>query len=154
MSLIHQKLYLGEKLSTINMPDYCNELIEYLKDSFNVEQCILFEMQIDPIELDISQAIQLGLIMNEVVTNSIKYAFPDKTNCIINISLIEITENCYILIISDNGIGIPNVSDLQNSNSFGMTLIQGLSDALEGDLFIENDNGITVKLAFKKEFKP
>ena len=154
MSLIHQKLYLGEKLSTINMPDYCNELIEYLKDSFNVEECILFEMQIDPIELDISQAIQLGLIMNEVVTNSIKYAFPDKTNCIINISLIEITENCYILIISDNGIGIPNVSDLQNSNSFGMTLIQGLSDALEGDLFIENDNGITVKLAFKKEFKP
>lgn len=153
MSLIHQKLYLGEKLSTINMPDYCSELIEYLKDSFNVEQSIHFEMQIDPIELDISQAIPLGLIMNEVVTNSIKYAFPSKTNCSIYISLIEITENCYILIISDSGVGISNISDLQNSNSFGMTLIQGLSDTLEGDLSIENENGITVKLAFKKELK-
>lgn len=153
MSLIHQKLYLGEKLSTINMPDYCNELIEYLKDSFNVGHSIRFKMQIDPIELDISQAIPLGLIMNEVVTNSIKYAFPDQTNCSINISLIEITENCYILIISDNGVGTSKVSDLQNSNSFGMTLIQGLSDALEGDLSIENEDGLTVKLAFKKEFK-
>jgi two-component sensor histidine kinase len=150
MSLIHQKLYLGDNLSTINMPFYCSELVEYLKDSFNVEQCIHFEMQIDPIELDISQAIPLGLIMNEVVTNSIKYAFPNKTNCIINISLIEIRENCYILIIADNGIGISNVSDLQNSNSFGMTLIQGLSGTLEGDLSIDNENGLTVKLAFKK----
>jgi two-component sensor histidine kinase len=153
MSLIHQKLYLGDHLSTINMPDYCNELIESLKDSFNVEQCIDFKMKIDPIELDISQAIPLGLIMNEVVTNSIKYAFPDKKNCSIDISLIEITENCYILIIADNGIGISNISDLQNSESFGMTLIQGLSDTLEGDLSIENENGITVKLAFKKELK-
>jgi two-component sensor histidine kinase len=153
MSLIHQKLYLGDNLSTINMPVYCKELVEYLKDSFNIEQSIHFEMLIDPIELDISQAIPLGLIMNEVVTNSIKYAFPEKTNCIIKISLIEITENCYILIVSDNGIGISKVSDLQNSNSFGMTLIQGLSDTLEGDLSIENENGITVKLAFKKELK-
>jgi two-component sensor histidine kinase len=103
--------------------------------------------------LDISQAIPLGLIMNEVVTNSIKYAFPKKENCIITISLLEITEDCYIMIISDNGIGISSVSDLQNSNSFGMTLIQGLSDALEGDLSIENENGISVKLAFKKELK-
>ncbi|OXA78396.1 Two-component sensor histidine kinase, contains HisKA and HATPase domains [Flavobacterium aquidurense] len=153
MSLIHQKLYLGDNLSTINMPDYCNELVEYLKDSFSETQYINFKMQVDPIELDISQAIPLGLIMNEVVTNAIKYAFPDKTNCIINISLLEVTHNCYILIISDNGIGISNVSDLQNSNSFGMVLIQGLSDTLEGDLFLENENGITVKLCFKKELK-
>lgn len=153
MSLIHQKLYLGANLSTINMPDYCDELVEYLKDSFTETKCITFKMQIDQIELDISQAIPLGLIMNEVVTNAIKYAFPDKTNCIINISLIEITQNCYILIISDNGIGILDVSDLQNSDSFGMTLIQGLSDTLEGDLSIENENGITVKLAFKKEIR-
>jgi two-component sensor histidine kinase len=153
MSLIHQKLYLGDNLSTINMPDYCNELVQYLKDSFSETKYITFKIQVDQIELDISQAIPLGLIMNEVVTNAIKYAFPDKTNCIINISLIEITDNCYILIIADNGIGISNVSDLQNSNSFGMTLIQGLSDTLEGDLSIENENGITVKLAFKKELK-
>lgn len=153
MSLIHQKLYLGDNLSTINMPDYCKELVESLKDSFHVEQSINFKMHIDPIELDISQAIPLGLIMNEVVTNSIKYAFPDKKSCSIDISLTEITENCYILIIADNGIGISNVSDLENSNSFGMTLIQGLSDTLEGDLSIENENGIIVKLAFKKELK-
>nr|WP_294784889.1 histidine kinase dimerization/phosphoacceptor domain -containing protein [uncultured Flavobacterium sp.] len=153
MSLIHQKLYLGEKLSTINMPDYCDELIDYLKDSFNVAQLIRFEKEIVPVELDISQAIPLGLIINEVVTNSIKYAFSDKNNCVIKISLLEIMKDCFVLTISDNGIGIANVSDLKNSNSFGMTLIQGLSDTLDGDLSIENENGLIIKLAFKREFK-
>lgn len=151
MSLIHQKLYLESTISTINMQVYCKELVEYLKESFNVENEIQFKIEIDPIELDISQAIPLGLIMNEVVTNSIKYAFPEKNNCIIAISLTEIMKDCYILIISDNGIGVKNVSDLQNSNSFGMTLIQGLNNTLEGDLSIENEKGITLKLAFKRE---
>ncbi|MBS7253633.1 sensor histidine kinase [Flavobacterium branchiicola] len=150
MSLIHQKLYRENALSTVNMPNYCLELIDYLKESFSIEEQIHFELKIDPVELDISQAIALGLIMNEVVTNSIKYAFTDKTNCIIDISLIETSENNYELIIADNGSGIANISKLKNSNSFGMTLIQGLSNTLEGHLSIENKNGITLKLNFTK----
>ncbi|MDY0988303.1 sensor histidine kinase [Flavobacterium sp. CFBP9031] len=152
MSLIHQKLYKEDNVSMIDMPDYCNELVEYLKESFNAEY-IHFEVQIDAIELDISQAIALGLIINEVITNSIKYAFKDTQNCIIRLSLSEISENCYKLFISDNGIGIQDIVELQNSNSFGMTLINGLSNTLEGDLAIKNENGLSFELAFKKEFR-
>ncbi len=149
MSLIHQRLYREDNVSMIDMPEYCNELVEYLKESFNAEY-IHFEVKIDPIELDISQAIALGLIINEVITNSIKYAFKDNANCIINLSLSEISENCHKLLISDNGIGILDIVELQNSDSFGMTLINGLSNTLEGDLFIENENGVSFQLIFKR----
>ena len=152
MSLIHQKLYKEDNVSMIDMPDYCNELVEYLKESFSAEY-IHFEVKIDAIELDISQAIALGLIINEVITNSIKYAFKDTENCIIRLSLSEISENCYKLFISDNGIGIQDIVELQNSNSFGMTLINGLSNTLEGDLAIKNENGLSFELVFKKEFR-
>ncbi|AWK05779.1 hypothetical protein HYN56_16675 [Flavobacterium crocinum] len=150
MSLIHQKLYRENNLSTIDMPEYCNELVDYLKESFHSE-FIHFELNIDPIELDISQAIALGLIINEVVTNSIKYAFKDKENCEIKIALLNDRENYCILIISDNGIGIADISELEHSSSFGMTLIKGLSETLEGTLSIENKNGVTFKLTFEKE---
>ncbi|MCV2485192.1 sensor histidine kinase [Flavobacterium sp. SH_e] len=149
MSLIHQRLYREDNVSMIDMPEYCNELVEYLKESFNAEY-IHFEVKIDPIELDISQAIALGLIINEVITNSIKYAFKDTKNCIITLLLSEISENCYKLLISDNGIGILDVVKMQNSDSFGMTLINGLSNTLEGDLSIENKNGVSFQLLFKR----
>lgn len=152
MSLIHQKLYQEDNVSMINMPEYCNELVEYLKESFNAEH-IHFEVKVEAIELDISQAIALGLIINEVITNSIKYAFNDNSNCIIRLYLSEVVENCYKLEISDNGIGIQDIVELQNSDSFGMTLINGLSNTLEGDLSIKNENGLNFQLIFKKDFK-
>ncbi|MDQ6531146.1 histidine kinase dimerization/phosphoacceptor domain -containing protein [Flavobacterium sp. LHD-85] len=152
MSLIHQRLYQEDNVSMINMPDYCNELVEYLKESFNAEY-IHFEVKIASIELDISQAIAVGLITNEIITNSIKYAFKDTSNCKIRFSLSEVSENCYMLEISDNGIGIPDTTELQNSNSFGMTLINGLSNTLEGDLVVKNENGLSFQLVFKKDFR-
>ncbi|MBL0737671.1 sensor histidine kinase [Flavobacterium sp. GN10] len=152
MSLIHQRLYQEDNVSMINMPDYCNELIEYLKESFNAEY-IHFEIKIASIELDISQAIAVGLITNEIITNSIKYAFKDTSNCNICFKLSEVSENCYMLEISDNGIGIPDTAELQNSNSFGMTLINGLSNTLEGDLVVKNENGLSFQLVFKKDFR-
>jgi two-component sensor histidine kinase len=152
MSLIHQRLYQEDNVSMINMPDYCNELVEYLKESFNAEY-IHFEVKIASIELDISQAIAVGLITNEIITNSIKYAFKDSSNCKIRFSLSEVSENCYMLEISDNGIGTLDTTELQNSNSFGMTLINGLSNTLEGDLVVKNENGLSFQLVFKKDFR-
>ncbi|MFC0779890.1 histidine kinase dimerization/phosphoacceptor domain -containing protein [Flavobacterium sp. HJSW_4] len=152
MSLIHQRLYQEDNVSMINMPDYCNELVEYLKESFNAEH-IHFEVKIASIELDISQAIAVGLITNEIITNSIKYAFKENSNCIIRLSLSEVSENCYMLEVSDNGIGITDIEELQNSNSFGMTLINGLSNTLEGNLAIKNENGLSFQLVFKKDFR-
>jgi two-component sensor histidine kinase len=149
MSLIHQKLYMSENISTINMPIYIKELVEYLKDSFHLKQRIRFEIKIEQLELDVVQAVPLGLIINEAVTNSIKYAFPNNQDCIISITLIATDVNHYLLSIQDNGIGIP-AAFKEKTNSFGMSLIKGLSDDLEGTFSIENNNGTLLKLNFEK----
>ena len=75
MSLIHQKLYQSENVGVIDMRAYINEFISYLKDIFETGSSIRFEQDVDPIKLDVGQAVPVGLILNEVITNSIKYAF-------------------------------------------------------------------------------
>ena len=77
MSIIHQKLYQSETLSTVHMPEYIYELVEYLKESYAIREEISFDVQIENIELSHSFAITLGLILNEAITNAIKYAFHD-----------------------------------------------------------------------------
>ncbi|HKO76433.1 MAG TPA: histidine kinase dimerization/phosphoacceptor domain -containing protein, partial [Flavobacterium sp.] len=149
MSLIHQKLYMSENISTINMPVYIKELVEYLKDSFQLKQRIRFEIKIEQLELDVVQAVPLGLIINEAVTNSIKYAFPNDQEGLIFITLVSKNTNHYLLSIQDNGIGIP-IEFKEKANSFGMSLIKGLSDDLEGTFSIENSNGTLLKLNFEK----
>lgn len=152
MSLIHQKLYNSENISTINMPNYIKELVEYLKDSFSLGQRIRFEVKVDPLELDVAHAVPLGLILNEAITNSIKYAFPDDRTGMIYVTLETMEENLYLLTISDNGIGIDTDFSNKKANSFGMSLIKGLSDDLEAKFSMENNNGTVLKIEFSQEF--
>ncbi|MBW1656781.1 tetratricopeptide repeat-containing sensor histidine kinase [Flavobacterium quisquiliarum] len=152
MSLIHQKLYNSENISTINMLNYIKELVEYLRESFSLGQRIRFEIKVDPLELDVAQAVPLGLILNEAITNSIKYAFPNDRTGMIYITLEAKDEKQYVLTISDNGIGFdPNLND-KKANSFGMSLIRGLSDDIDGNLTMENNNGTILKIEFSQEF--
>lgn len=152
MSLIHQKLYNSENISTINMPNYIKELAEYLKESFNLGQRIRFEIKAEPLELDVAQAVPLGLILNEAITNSIKYAFPNYSIGMIYVSVEKTTGNYYLLTIADNGIGFDAAISSKRKNSFGMSLIKGLSDDLDAKLLIENQNGTTIKIEFLSEF--
>ena len=98
--------------------------------------------------MDVSQAVPLGLILNEAITNSIKYAFPDGRSGIISISLSNITPHHYLFSISDNGIGIPSHVKNKKPGSLGMSLIAGLSEDLDGNFSIENNNGTTIKISF------
>ena len=146
MSLIHQKLYNSENLSSIDMSIYIRELVSYLSESFVTGQRIRFELNVDSLELDVSQAVPLGLILNEAITNAIKYAFPDGRNGIISISLSRASGDQYLLSISDNGIGMPTV--VKKTGSLGMTLMKGLSEDLDGIFSIENKNGTSIKISF------
>lgn len=152
MSLIHQKLYNSENISTINMPNYIRELVEYLRESFSLGQRIRFELKIDPLELDVAQAVPLGLILNEAITNSIKYAFPEDRTGMIYITLETTKENKILLTIADNGIGFDTDISAQKINSFGLSLIKGLSDDLDANFSMENNNGTIFKIEFSKEF--
>jgi len=148
MSLIHQKLYNSENVSFIDMPVYIRELVSYLADSFNTGQRIRFELKLEPLEMDVSQAVPLGLILNEAITNSIKYAFPDGRSGVISIFLSTDTRGHYLLNISDNGVGMPANYNNRSPGSLGMSLIAGLSEDLDGNFSIESKNGTTIKISF------
>jgi len=148
MSLIHQKLYQSENLSIIDMPSYIFELTEYLKDSFEIRNNIRFILDIDSFSLPLSHSIPIGLIFNEAVTNAIKYAFPNRTNNIITISLKVTDDENYKLIVHDNGIGLPPDFDPYNNPSLGIKLMHGLSADIEGKFLITNSNGTKISMEF------
>ena len=148
MSLIHQKLYNTENVSSIDMSSYIRELASYLGDSFDTERRIRFELAIEPLEMDVSQAVPLGLILNEAITNSLKYAFPNDREGVIEITLSNTSSNQYLIEISDNGIGIPSHLKNKKAGSLGMSLMAGLSEDLDGSFSIENNNGTVIRVLF------
>src|SRR5262249_54004538 len=126
MSIIHQKLYQSDSLSTINMPEYIYELVEYLVESYGIRQNIAFSLQIENIALDHASAITLGLILNEAITNAIKYAFPKPSDGKISISLSRTSDSRILLSIAVNGRGLPTDFDSRKEATMGMELLQGL----------------------------
>ncbi len=148
MSIIHQKLYQSDTLSTVHMPEYIYELVEYLRESYAIRENIRFSLQIDNIELNHASAITLGLILNEAITNAIKYAFTNKEDGKISIALSHISDSQILLSIADNGPGLPDDFESKIGASMGMELLQGLTDDLGGSLSIENKNGTNIKVIF------
>jgi len=150
MALIHQKLYQSDNLSTIGMPAYINELVNSLRGSFNIQGNIHFILDIDPVELDLSHAIPLGLILNEAITNAIKYAFPQESAGIIEVSLKRKEGDNLLITIRDNGIGIPAVHKT-NQKSMGMKLLKGLSEDMDATLTIYGKEGTTILVEFTND---
>jgi two-component sensor histidine kinase len=148
MSLIHQRLYQTENLSAINMSDYIHELADSLNDSFNVGSRILFKLQIQPIELDLEHCIPLGLILNEAITNSFKYAFTAHDQGVISISLTTSFENNFLLVIKDNGKGLPEGFRVNRSDSMGMNLMRGLCEEIGAKFNIYNKHGTCIDISF------
>jgi two-component system, sensor histidine kinase PdtaS len=152
MSIIHQKLYQSDTLSTIHMPEYIYELVEYLRESYAIRENIGFSLQIENIELNHASAITLGLILNEAITNAIKYAFARTKNGKISISLSHISDSQILLSITDNGRGLPIDFDAKIGASMGMELLRGLTDDLGGSFSIETNEGTHIKVIF--DYKP
>lgn len=151
MSLIHQKLYQVENVTTINMAQYLPDLLQYLKDSFDVGRRIHFITSIETIELNVAEAIPVALILNEAITNAIKYAFPDNRKGVICIEMKRSEKTNFILTITDNGIGLPVGLQVTKGSSLGMRLMKGLSEDINGDLRIESNAGTTIKLRFSED---
>jgi two-component sensor histidine kinase len=148
ISLIHQKLYQSENMDRISMNVYIRELCQHLRESFETNKNISFELSIDDTELDVSRAVPVGLIINEAITNSIKYAFGDLQKGKIEIILSQEFSNRIILTVRDNGSGLPNDFDERVSGAFGIKLINGLSEDLDGQLSITQHHGTEITLTF------
>jgi two-component sensor histidine kinase len=148
MSLIHQRLYQSDKVASIDMAAYLPELIQYLKDNYTVKQRIRFQVQIQSLEIDVSQAIPVGLILNEAITNSIKHAFPkERTGNDIVISMIQVNK-LVELTIADNGVGLPHDLNYQAAGGLGLRLMKGLTGDIEGQFNITSNNGTIITISF------
>lgn len=148
MSLIHQKLYQSENAGTVDMHTYVKELADYLQASFQTNKSIHFNIRVDNIELDIAQAIPIGLLLNEAITNAIKYAFKNVQGGVISITMTHRDEHHILLKIQDNGKGADVPFETTHYNTMGFRLMKGLAKQLGGDLIIYNEGGVTIVLEF------
>ena len=149
IALIHQKLYQSDSLMLVNMIDYINEMIGYLQECFDLGTRIRFEKLVADIFFEVNIAVPVGLILNEAITNSIKYAFNGHQDRCIRIALGQTGEQTYLLKIADNGRGLASDISPENMNSMGFNLMRGLSKQLGGKLSVSNDNGLIIKIAFQ-----
>ncbi|WP_291907261.1 sensor histidine kinase [Chitinophaga sp. CB10] len=148
MSLIHKKLYLSEQVNMIYMPDYLAELVNDLKESFGVSHKIRFDVQVEELLMDATQAVPLGLIINEAVTNCVKYAFPDNQPGTVLVQMRKTGGDTLRVTIADNGVGLPADVSAGFENSLGMNIIQGLSGDLDGRCKIETASGTSITVEF------
>ncbi|WP_138431768.1 PAS domain S-box protein [Fodinibius saliphilus] len=147
MALIHEKLYKSQSLSQISCQSYIGDLVETIRSTNNTLKDITIDKEIDAVMLSINQAVPFALLINEVVTNAFKHAFERREQGNIQIKL-EAEDGRVHLYIKDNGIGLPDDFNPQNSDSLGMTLIYNFMDQLEAEGEMGTDNGTYLTLSF------
>ena len=141
MALIHEKLYESKNLKQINFADYIKNLIQNLFSAYNINpHLIKLKLEIDDIFLDIDTAIPCGLLINELISNSLKHAFPKQQGGEISITFSEMAEKELCIEVRDNGIGLPQ--DLEEINYLGLRLIRALTRQIRGLLEIESNPGL------------
>ena len=151
MALIHEKLYQSKNLARIEISDYIQDLVTNLVCSYQGNSnTITFNINIEDILLSIDTAIPCGLIVNELVTNSLKHAFPSNETGEIRIDLHLNANNKLTLIVSDNGIGFTKNYDFQNTESLGLQLVNALTHQMEGTIELNVDGGTEIKITFAK----
>lgn len=152
MAIIHENLYRTNNFSSINFSTYVKELAHNLIASyqFNKNVKIHLEFKISEVELNLDQAIPCGLVINEIITNSIKYAFSDKKEGIISLVMKEEDGRIFIE-VGDNGIGFSKKPGHLDSDSLGIQLIITLIEQLEGNIKLDNSQGIKYLINFEKE---
>jgi len=150
MAMIHEKLYQSNDLSHINFVDYIQSLVSNLFYSYNIKNLqIKSILEIDDIRLNMETAVPCGLIISEIVSNSLKYAFPNEMHGEILVSFKSV-EDGYELIISDNGVGLPEELDFDNNKSLGLILVKSLTEQIDGEITIHRNHGTEFKIRFKE----
>jgi PAS domain S-box-containing protein len=149
MAIIHEKLYQSSSLTNINFKEYLEKLILDIYYSYGIlDGSIESMLEIQDINLNIDTAMPLGLIINELVTNSIKYAFPENIGKII--IKLESNHDQLELTIADNGIGMPKELILEDSKTLGLQLVNSLINQLDGRLELDTSHGTKFKIIFKE----
>jgi len=154
MAMVHEQLYADHQMGQVDFGQFCYTLVTTLLHSYDVSsRDILTRYHVSPVLLDADQAIPCGLILNELVTNAIKYAFPNERSGEIVCTVEETKGGSVHVAVSDNGVGLKDGFDCSNPSSLGLTLVNCLTDQLGGQLTVESKLGCTFSLVFQKEIR-
>jgi two-component sensor histidine kinase len=149
MALIHQNLYQGEHLTGIEVGPYFEKVVRGLFNSYNISpDQISMSLEIEEMILDVDTIIPIGLIVNELVSNALKHAFPDGRHGEISVRLQELNQKL-VLTVSDDGIGMKGTWEDTDATSFGFRLIQAFRDKLNADLNLKTQKGTYVEMAIR-----
>ncbi|WP_440955439.1 histidine kinase dimerization/phosphoacceptor domain -containing protein [Methanosarcina sp. Mfa9] len=161
MALVHEKLYQSEDMVSVDFADYIRNLTNYLFQSYSIRNGnISLKLDVDRIFLGMDTAVPLGIIINELVSNSLKHAFAEKDSGEINISLkrdenrtAENPEEYFLLDVRDSGVGFPEDLDFRDTDSLGLQLVVSLVDQIEGEIRLDTSKGGTEFFIWFKELK-
>lgn len=152
MAIIHEQLYRSKNLSKINAEEYFSELVRFISETYNVNKKVKVELKIKVRDkfIDIDVAIPCGIIINELLSNSFKYAFPGNKVGEVRVelrSVINPKHKCR-LIVADNGVGIKGKIDFNSPETLGLQLIKSLTEQLDGKLEVKKDKGTCFTIFF------
>ncbi len=151
MALIHERLYQSPNLASVDMAEYTKALVSELKHSHRVaDSLVRLTLTIEDLHLSVTEAIPCGLIINELVSNAFKHAFPGGTAGEVFIELKRKNQNSYMLMVRDSGVGFPEQVDFRNSPSLGLTLVNSLVNQLEGTIELDRSGGTAFLITFGK----
>jgi two-component sensor histidine kinase len=147
MSLVHQKLYASDDLASIDVRAYVQHLLEDLNRAYGTQDRIDFHVQIpEHSRMDIDTAIPFGLILTELISNALKYAFPSPQSGRVAVILRPDGEQRWLLEVQDDGVGIPPHIDIANATSLGLTLVNDLVSQLRGNVQLERSHGTRYRI--------
>jgi PAS domain S-box-containing protein len=151
MALIHERLYQSTDLKHINFGEYIETLANSLFNTYVMDESLIkLDLNVENIMLDINTAIPLGLIVNELITNSMKHAFPDGHQGEIKINFTRKDDKLFLEVF-DNGVGLPEDLDIRNTISLGLQIVNSLTSQIDGDLILYTENGTSFRIIFKEE---
>jgi len=152
MSFIHESLYRSNDFSEVNFSEYINNLASNILHTFSHEDCPVFlELDLGQFKLNLDQAIPTGLIVNELITNAMKYAFKGIKDPVLLVSL-QIEDGQVRIRIEDNGIGLPDNFSIHESDSLGLQLVTTLIEQLDGEMSVKVEKGTKYLITFVKSF--
>ena len=149
IAIIHEMLCQSNTLSHLNAPHYITQLAQFILNLYaSRSESIALELALDEVTLDIDMAICLGLIVHELLTNTMKYAFPDQDDGLVQIQLFSRHYGHFSLAVRDNGIGFPSNIDFQNTPSLGLQLVNLLTKQLRGIITLDTTSGTSFTMTF------
>lgn len=154
MARLHEKIYNTNNLKNINVKDHFRELISDLISSYNIDVKIAPKLNIEPVKISIDSLLPLSLIINELITNSLKHAFVGKNEGEIYVDLIEVEKNKYVLSVGDNGVGVAGKFFSELKNSTGARLVRTFVRQIKGKIdVIDEGEGSRFKILFTDEYR-